>query len=171
MKNDQTFNKICNMYYASIYKFCNYQLQNSDAAKECTQETFLTLYRKMPYLNLSQDLGAWLYKTASNHIKAYKRKNPNNHTSLDEVENILTYSLEYSDIKNLLSKDEYTLVVDYYINKNPVENIAKKYKITKSGVYTRLQKIKKKLLKIYGKAPKQLLIPLLLLKFYTNFIK
>lgn len=147
MKNDKVYNEIYKIYYRNIYIFCYHQLHNEDSAKECTQETFLTLYKKMPYLNLSLDFGAWLHKTAINHIKEYRRKNPNNQIPLDDAENTLIYNFDYSDIKDLLTEEEYILVKEYYIQKKAVENLAEKYKITKSGIYTRLKKIRKKLSK------------------------
>ncbi len=63
MKFENIFNEIAEQYYKSIFKYCYVKLDNEHAAKDCTQEVFLTLYRKMDKLKLSENVRAWLYRT------------------------------------------------------------------------------------------------------------
>ena len=144
------------------------QLEDTEAAKDCTQETFMIFYKKMGFLNLSQDIGAWLYKTASLTVKAYKRKNKQ-YIPLESIENTLAYTIEENNVKNILTEEEYTLISEYYLEGKSVESIAWKYNISKPTVYFRINKIKNKLNKYYANIINNLLILLMFLELFTNF--
>lgn len=75
IKLENTFNEIAQQYYDAIFKYCCVRLNNEHAAKDCTQEVFLILYKKMDKLKLSENIRAWLYRTSDNVIKNYRRKN------------------------------------------------------------------------------------------------
>lgn len=128
----------------------------------------MIFYKKMPFLNLSQDIGAWLYKTANFTVKSYKRKHKQE-LSLESVDNVLSYTMEKNDIKNILTDEEYKLVSEYYLENKSVESLARQYNVSKSGIYTRLKKIKNKLSKHYTNLTNNALISLLILDFFTNF--
>ena len=128
----------------------------------------MTFYKKMRFLNLSQDIGAWLYKTAYFTVKSYNRKNKHE-LSLESVDNVLSYTMEKNDVKNILTDEEYKLVSEYYLENKSVESLARQYNISKSGIYTRLKKIKSKLKKYYTNLTNSTLISLLILDFFTNF--
>ena len=75
MENDILI-KIIEEYYQSIYNYCYAKLNfNHTNAEDSTQEVFLILMKKQKKLNLSDNIKIWLYKTADNVVKAYKRKN------------------------------------------------------------------------------------------------
>lgn len=168
LKRDANFENICKIYYNKIYLFCQINLKDIEAAKDCTQEVFMIFYKKMQFLNLSQDIGAWLYKTADFTVKAHQRKDRHN-LPLEDVENILSYTIEKNDIKNILTDEEYDIISEYYLEKKSVEGIAQKHNISKSNVYTRLKKIKNKLSKYYTNSTNNPLISLLVLELFTNF--
>lgn len=71
------YDEIVNRYYHVILNYCKYKLNgNYAAAEDVTQEVFLTLYRKINRLKISENIKLWLYRTADNNVKTYIRKNP-----------------------------------------------------------------------------------------------
>lgn len=95
MKFENIFNEIAEQYYNAIFKYCCVRLDNEHAAKDCTQEIFLTLYRKIDKLKLSENVRAWLYRTADNVMKNYRRKNKIT-VSIDDINETAedSYSVE-----------------------------------------------------------------------------
>ena len=69
------YDEIVNRYYHVILNYCKYKLNgNYAAAEDVTQEVFLTLYRKINRLKISENIKLWLYRTADNNVKTYIRK-------------------------------------------------------------------------------------------------
>ena len=74
MNYENTYEEITRRYYQAIYNYCQVRLKDEYAAEDCTQDVFLLLYRKMNKLKLSENIRAWLYRTADNVIKNHRRK-------------------------------------------------------------------------------------------------
>lgn len=149
MKFENIFNEIAEQYYNAIYKYCCVRLDNEHAAKDCTQEVFLILYGKMDKLKLSENVRAWLYRTADNVMKNYRRKNKIT-VSLDDLDETTedSYSVE-TPFEDIISKDEYKLLDDYYIKGEDIGHISKKLGISKAAVSQRIHRIKAKIEKKY----------------------
>lgn len=141
------YDEIVNRYYHVILNYCQYKLNGSYAAAEdVTQEVFLTLYRKINRLKISENIKLWLYRTADNNIKAYIRKNP----SFLPIDDFLEIpqedeypSLLESDF-DCLNDDEKSLLADYYSDGNR-EKIAKAHNLNMNMLYIRIHRIKRKL--------------------------
>lgn len=74
MNYENTYEEITRRYYQAIYNYCQVRLKDEYAAEDCTQDVFLLLYRKMNKIKLSENIRAWLYRTADNVIKNHRRK-------------------------------------------------------------------------------------------------
>ena len=71
-EQEAAFNRIVNLYYEKILKFCAYALGGDrSAAEDCTQDIFLVLYENTGKLRDYDKIGGWLYKTAGNISKQY----------------------------------------------------------------------------------------------------
>ncbi len=143
------FEQLVSLYYKAIFGYCIYKT-NGDikASEDITQSVFYTLHKKLHKLTLDQNILAWLYRTADNEIKAYKRKNPH-WIPLDEIpEEIFSYEEEFPSIAesdlDCLSKNEIELLKAYYGGEDKAE-IAKSLNISVSGLYTKIHRIKTKL--------------------------
>lgn len=149
MKFENIFNEIAERYYNDIYKYCCVRLDNEHAAKDCTQEVFLILYRKMDKLKLSENVRAWLYRTADNVMKNYRRKNKTT-VSLDDLNETTedNYSVE-TPFEDIISKNEYELLDSYYIKDEDIEHISKRLGISKAAAFQRIHRIKSKIEKKY----------------------
>lgn len=141
------YDEIVTRYYRVILNYCKYKLNgNHTAAEDVTQEVFLTLYRKIDRLKISENIKLWLYRTADNKIKTYIRKNPS-FLPIDDCLEITQEddypSLSESDFE-CLSGEEKDLLIDYYSNGNR-EKIAIKHNLNMNMLYIRIHRIKRKL--------------------------
>ena len=149
MKFENTFDEIAEQYYTSIFKYCYVKLDDEHSAKDCTQEVFLILYKKMDKLKLSENIRAWLYRTADNVMRNYRKKSRNS-VPLDDLSETTedTYSVEMP-FEEIITQDEYELLNFYYINGDSIETISKQLGISKDAVYQRIHRIKTKIEKKY----------------------
>ena len=92
------YDKIVHEYQNEILNFCYSELKNYQAAIDCTQEVFFSLFKKMKFLNLSVNIKNRLYRDAIREIKKYKRKNPEIPENLCDAEKCLS---EYTAEKML----------------------------------------------------------------------
>lgn len=149
MKFENTFDEIAEQYYTSIFKYCCVKLSDEHSAKDCTQEVFLILYKKMDKLKLSENIRAWLYRTADNVMRNHRKKNRNS-VPLDDLDETTedTYSVEMP-FEEIITQEEYELLNSYYINGDSIETISKQLCISKDAVYQRIHRIKTKIEKKY----------------------
>ena len=69
--DDQAFREMVERYNARIYSLSYGVLRNSEDAEEATQDSFLTLYRKIGTFDESKRFFSWFYRVALN--QAYSR--------------------------------------------------------------------------------------------------
>jgi len=145
---ENTYEEITRRYYQAIYNYCQVRLKDGYAAEDCTQDVFLLLYRKMNKLKLSENIRAWLYRTADRIIKNY-RKNQSKDISIDNDEtNDLSITDKYNEdvpFENVLNSDERKLITAYYIDGIDIKALSKMFGKNEGAIYKRLQRIKRKI--------------------------
>ena len=154
-KNKDSFDEIARKYYRSIFNYCFVQLgKNKAPAEDCTQEVFMTLFKKIDTLEDLEQIRPWLYQTASFVVKNYVKVNTKKQTeNIDDYENTLTSpddsfsKIEGNEILELLEEDDRDFADKYYIQQIPVKNLAKIFGISETAVYKRASRIKIKLSK------------------------
>ena len=152
MKYENPFDEIVKQYYNSIYRYCCVRLSNESDAYDCTQEVFIILYQKMDKLKISENIRAWLYRTADNVMRNHKRKN-NKYISLEDIPEITVetdFSVE-TPLNDVISEDEYQLLKAYYVDKESIDQIAEKLEISKDAAFKRIYRIKARVAKYMGK--------------------
>lgn len=149
---DDIVNKVIEQYYQSIYNYCYAKLNFNHAnAEDCTQEVFLILMKKYERLNLSDNVKIWLYRTADNVIKAYRRKNMVSDKTLDidEIDIAVNNDFEIVDDNRIfdnISDEDYKLLEAYYSSEyGDKEEVASRFNLTIHNLYKRIHKIKSKL--------------------------
>lgn len=149
---DDIVNKVIEQYYQSIYNYCYAKLNFNHAnAEDCTQEVFLILMKKYERLNLSDNVKIWLYRTADNVIKAYRRKNMVSDKTLDidEIDIVVNNDFEIVDDNRIfdnISDEDYKLLEAYYSSEyGDKEEVASRFNLTIHNLYKRIHKIKSKL--------------------------
>jgi RNA polymerase sigma-70 factor (ECF subfamily) len=83
--DDQAFREMVDRYHARVYSLSYGVLRNPEDAEEATQDTFLTLYRKIGTFDESKKFFSWFYRVALNsaYSRARRRK-PSATVSLEE---------------------------------------------------------------------------------------
>lgn len=69
--DDEAFREMVNRYHARVYSLSYGVLRNAEDAEESTQDSFLTLYRKIATFDESKKFFSWFYRVALN--QAYSR--------------------------------------------------------------------------------------------------
>ena len=143
-------------YYQQIYRYCYARLnQHAESAQDCTQDIFMILFEKRDSLNLEENMRGWLYATADRVISNYLRKERKyeNRESLDP-----DMIADYSDLEkmyarenprlNSLSDEDYSFIKEYYDTEHGDRHaLANRFGMTMGAMYSRAQRIRKKMKK------------------------
>lgn len=149
--------EICEMiiekYYNDVYNFCIIKLKNIQAAEDCTQEVFFTLFKKRNKLDFTEQFRSWLYKTADKICKKYIRKNSSITVDIsnlaDELPdtNVSFEASVYREIYEILDKEDADLLLEYIeADHGDREKIAERMGITLHALYRRVDRIRKKVM-------------------------
>ena len=143
---------IVERYYCDIYNFCNYNLNDSSAAEDCAQETFLELFRKRDKLYFTENILTWLTLTAKNVIKRYRNANQYEHEDISDYADKIQDTSDFnhnpmSIIYDNLSPAEVEMLIKYIYCKNTKEKeaLAEVNNISPGALYVKISRIKKKL--------------------------
>ncbi len=147
-------NEIISQYYTEIYNYCFARMNfDSYAAEDCTQEVFITLFRKIKDLD-DDNIRLWLYRSADNIMNTYRRKNIRNDLSLEESPEVRNTAENPFDkdngesILDILDDEEVKIVREYYSSDyGDKKSVAKKLGLSVTALYQKIHKIKDKLKK------------------------
>lgn len=150
--HDDIFEELIRKYYQPIYYFCFVKLRDEFAARDCTQDVFLVMYKKRERFEVSDKTKIWLYKAADNIIKNYIKNNCD-YVPIDSCENIPTsYSeiiLEEEILSGVISNEERKLLSLYYLDGTDIKTLSKIENKSEAALYKRLQRIKAKIIKYW----------------------
>lgn len=172
-EKDEIFSGLIEKHYKSVYYFCYKKLNlNPSEAKDCTQEIFCTLYKKMDGLYDFDKIGPWLYRTANHHVKkilakwSFENKKlihfrfdgdvedvaeyPSAFLSYEEdIDQLLESPLDVEECKKkvlaALSLEEMTLWYLFFIEKKCQKDISTILHISQAAVKSRVLRLKSKL--------------------------
>lgn len=141
-------------YYKQIFNYCRVKLRSEHASFDCAQEVFWILYQKIDKVDVTENILIWLYRTADKVISRYIKKNSKD-LSLDSLDEDIEdkremFNESYGIIDTLVSKDELSLLENYYINGIAIKEIAEKSKVSEAAIYKRIERLKAKIMG-YGK--------------------
>ncbi|MCM1506646.1 MAG: sigma-70 family RNA polymerase sigma factor [Ruminococcus flavefaciens] len=145
----QNFESTVRLYYQSIYNYCLSRLEDIYSAQDCTQETFLVLYKKKDSVQ-EDNIRAWLYRTADNIIKNYRKVSAKKKESPIEEAGNISYSDCYSEEKpfaEILDSQEIKMLSEHYIDGYDISYVAEKNGKSVPAVYKMFQRLKVKLKK------------------------
>ncbi len=144
--------RIIREYYREIYNYCFAKLSFSkQAAEDCAQETFLALHTKRGHLD-SDNIRAWLYRTADNVMKNYLRKAPPDGISLDDAPEIPDTAdppdISRESVLDVLTDEERRILETYATHGyGERREAARELGMTLPAMYQRIHRIKQKLKK------------------------
>ncbi len=84
---EDAFEQMVDRYHARVYSLSYGVLRNAEDAEEATQDTFLTLYRKIGTFDESKKFFSWFYRVALN--QAYSRARRRRPTAAVPIEDYL----------------------------------------------------------------------------------
>lgn len=61
-----SFEELYEAYYSKIFRLCMGYMNNEDWARDITQETFITVWQKLPQFRNESAVGTWIFRIASN---------------------------------------------------------------------------------------------------------
>ncbi|MCD6065677.1 MAG: polymerase, sigma-24 subunit, subfamily [Bacteroidetes bacterium] len=71
-----TFESIYKEYWQKIFRVCMGYVNDHDWAKDITQETFITVWQKLPEFRNESAIGTWIFRIASNQcLRQLEKKN------------------------------------------------------------------------------------------------
>lgn len=82
--DEDAFEKMVERYHARVYSLSYGVLRNAEDAEEATQDTFLTLYRKIGTFDESKKFFSWFYRVALNQAYSRARRRRPATTTLPE---------------------------------------------------------------------------------------
>jgi len=82
--DEAAFEEMVQRYHARVYSIAYGVLRNSEDAEEATQDTFLTLYRKIGTFDESKKFFSWFYRVALNQAYSRARRRPTPTVNIDE---------------------------------------------------------------------------------------
>lgn len=157
MIDRDTCEMIIEKYYDTVYKFCENELHNKQAAEECTQEVFLLFYKKRKKLDLSEKFKYWLYNSAKIICMNYKSKNYIKMEDIDEYSDTIAdesadnFTSLLQELCEILGREDAELLLEYLeADKGKRNRIAKELGITTIALYRKIDRIKKKVIEYYG---------------------
>jgi RNA polymerase sigma-70 factor (ECF subfamily) len=86
--DEAAFDRLFARHQEYVYNVCLGILANPDDARDCTQETFLRVYRKVGEFRAEAAFSTWLYRVTVNVCVGQLRKRPRNSMASLEDENV-----------------------------------------------------------------------------------
>lgn len=115
--NKESFNKLFEDYYVNLCRFAYTYVRDSDIAEEIVQETFITIWEKRRYLEITTSIRSFLYSSVKNRSLNHIR---NEKTRIDhENEFAREQSAKVAQLINLCEREELSQLIDQAINELP----------------------------------------------------
>ena len=157
---DRYFERLCSKYYKNVFRYILFCIKDEDAAADIVQETFVTVYKKLDEKHPNP--GGFIFQTAKNIIKEYKRKlykrimyeiSEDERYNIPDTANTIEKAIdgaineyEYvTDILSQLSEEKYRLYKLYYIDRLPMDKIARDLGIEYTALRMRYVRLRKEI--------------------------
>lgn len=155
---DMDFNSVYAKYSPKIYRVCLGYLNDHCKAKDITQETFITVWKKQESFRHQSDIGTWIYRIATNkclrHIEV-EQQYQNRESTLSEPEfhgtsETAAETMQGEKIQLLRSciaelKEIDRLIIGLYLEELPQEYIAEVVGMSHTNIRVRVHRIKQQL--------------------------
>lgn len=151
------FEEIYKTYWQKIFRLCMGYVNDHDWAKDIAQETFITVWQKLPEFRNESSIGTWIFRIASNHClrQIEKQKRMVKSDLPSEIEETTTINNEpkfkflYQCIAELPEIDR--LIISLELEDIKQTEIASIVGISESNVRVKIHRIKEKLTQKFEK--------------------
>ena len=149
-----TVEAVIHAYGNALYRLCFVMLGNQSDAEDAVQETFIRYLQKAPQFENSGHEKAWLITVATNqcrNILRFRKRHPQ--VNLEYLQGLSACSPDNGILEALMALPEkFRLVlILYYVEEYPTNDIARLIGKTPSAVKMRLRKGRKLLEELYRK--------------------
>jgi RNA polymerase sigma-70 factor (ECF subfamily) len=146
-----TFEEIYNAYKDKIFRVCMGYVNDSDWAKDITQETFITVWQQLPKFRNESSIGTWIFRIASNNcLRQVEKQNRMPKVEMPvQIEEKPVHSNEgeirflYQSIAELNEIDR--LIISMELEDVKQVEIAEIMGISEAAVRVKIHRIKEKL--------------------------
>jgi RNA polymerase sigma-70 factor (ECF subfamily) len=151
------FEEIYKTYWQKIFRLCMGYVNDHDWAKDIAQETFITVWKKLPEFRNESSVGTWVFRIASNQcLRQIERQKRMPKTNLPiELEETTTVNKEpkfdflYQCIAELPEIDR--LIISLELEDIKQAEIASIVGISDANVRVKIHRIKEKLTQKFEK--------------------
>lgn len=152
------FSYIVERYQDIVFSIALKVLKNREDAEEMAQESFVKAYKSLHTFQGKAKFSTWLYRITYNTCISETRKKKQHFISADDVQ--ISDEAEEMNLDGIpaenrekvvkaaleqLPEDEYTLILLYYFEDQPVGEISKVTGLTESNAKVKLHRARKKL--------------------------
>lgn len=146
-----TFEEIYKAYWPKVFRISMGYVNDYDAAKDLTQDTFITVFQKLPGFRNESAIGTWVFKIASNHcLRQIEKQKRMPKTELPgEIEDVVQGNTEgkmiflYKCISELPETDR--IIISLELEDVKQAEIATIVGISEANIRVRIYRIKEKL--------------------------
>ena len=160
MGEPEYFSRILDKYSKQVFALVVRIVDNREDAEELTQDIFMKVFHALSSFQGKSSFSTWLYKIAYNTAISATRKKQRMYATIDVniPDDDVEINVSPEEILNKLnmaikqlSVDESFLIMLYYMQNKPIEEIVQITGLTSSNVKTKLFRIRKKLFVLINK--------------------
>lgn len=151
------FEEIYKTYWQKIFRLCMGYVNDHDWAKDIAQETFITVWQKLPEFRNESSIGTWIFRIASNHClrqiekqkRMVKSDLPLEIEETTTINNESKFNFLYKCIAELPEIDR--LIISLELEDIKQAEIASIVGISEANVRVKIHRIKEKLTQKFEK--------------------
>ncbi len=146
-----TFEELYAEYWSRIYRLCKGYMNDTDLAKDLTQETFITVWQQLPKFRGESSVGTWIYRIATNKclrsLETEKKITKTELTDQIQEEPATDHKPKLRLLQQYISELPETdrIIILLELEDVPQAEIAGIVGISESNVRVRIHRIKQKL--------------------------
>jgi RNA polymerase sigma-70 factor (ECF subfamily) len=152
------FETIYETYWQKVFRLCMGYANDTDAAKDLAQETFINVWKQLPKFRNESSIGTWIFRIASNTCLRQIQKDkkmPKSELPLEIMDDILDTNIEediqllYQYISELQEVER--IIISLELEDMNQKEIAEIVGLSEGNVRVKIHRIKEKLTQKFKK--------------------
>ncbi len=153
-----SFEDIYKIYWQKAFRLCMGYVNDTDLAKDLTQETFIKVFKQLSKFENKSSIGTWIFRIASNTcLRQIQKENrmPKSEFPLEMREEIIETNIEkelqflYKCISDLQEIDR--IIISLNLEGISQKEIAKIVGFSEGNIRVKIYRIKEKLIEKFKK--------------------
>jgi RNA polymerase sigma-70 factor (ECF subfamily) len=152
------FETVYKTYWQKVFRLCMGYVNDTDAAKDLAQETFIKVWKQLPKFRNESSIGTWIFRIASNTcLRQIQKDNkmPKSELPLEIKDEILETNIEkdipflYQCISGLQEVER--IIISLELEDMNQKEIAEIVGLSEGNVRVKIHRIKEKLTQKFKK--------------------